>query len=403
MARSKIITGIDIGTGTIKLISILKKPKQREFEILGIKQCASAGVRKGIIVDVENVSRKISGLVKEMESETGREVNNACVGVGGKHIFSVSSKGLVSVSRADQKISENDINRVLQNAKTFPLNSNQEILEIIPKEFIVDGVGGIKEVQGMQGVRLEAEILAVCGFAPYLKNATQAVLNAGISQIIDLVPIASAGARAVLFPEEKELGVVFLDIGAETTNMSVYEEGNLIHVVVFPIGSSNIRNDIAICLKVDVNTAERIKLEFAPSLIKSPKSNKKIKIGVEEEQVFFTEKSLAQIIEARVSEIFDLANKELKKIGRQGLLPGGVVLSGGGANLAGIKEFAKKEFKLPCRIGYPAEGFFENKDPSLSGVLGLVLEEEGLIEQEISSSRFSIIKILKRFFKSFAP
>lgn len=398
MPKSKIITGIDLGTSTIKILSVLKKKDKEDFEILGLKQFPSSGMRKGIIIDVSKAANSISSAIKEMEQEIGEEIKDVYATIGGKHVFSISSKGLVSVSRADQKISENDINRVLQNAKTFSLDSNSEILEVIPREFVVDGVSGIKEAVGMQGVRLEAEVIAVCGFTPYLKNITQSIMEAGISEINDLVPAVIAGSRAVLTPQEKELGVVFLDIGAETTGMAVYEEGNLVHSVVFPVGSDNIRNDIAVCLKVDIETAEQIKLEYGVCSEK-PKKDKKIKIE-KGGPVVFTEKSINKIVEARVSEIFSLTNKELEKISRKGCLPGGAVLSGGGAKFPKIKDFAKKELEISCRIGWPQELSFQDEDPSFAAVWGLVLGEE---ESKNTPSGAKIGAFLKRLLKSFIP
>ena len=395
MPRSKIITGLDLGTSAIKILCVSKKSDKEDFEILGLKQFPSSGIRKGIVIDVEKAASAISFAVKEMEKEIGKEIKDVYTNIGGRHIFSVSSKGLVSVSRADQKISENDINRVLQNAKTFSLDLNKEILEIIPREFVVDGAQGIKEAIGMHGVRLEAEVVAICGFTPYLKNTTQSIIDAGVPEVNDLIPGPITGSKTILTSQEKELGVVFLDIGAETTSMAVYEEGELVHIAVFPVGSNNIRNDIAICLKVDVETAEKIKLEFG-SYAEKPRKDKKIKMEGDE-PIVFTEKSINQIIEARISEIFDLTNKDLEKISRKGLLPGGAVLSGGGAKLPKIKEFAKKVLGISCRIGRSEKLSFYNDDPSFAVVCGLVMSgsEPEYISSKVGMSFFR--KILKAF------
>jgi len=420
MARQYIITALDIGSGSVKLLSVSKKPGEADFKILSQNQEISSGIRKGVVIDVSKVAETISFLVQKAEQDCGQKIDNVYVSVGGGHIFSTSSRGLVSVSRADQKISEEDIERVLQAARTFSLPSNKEILEIFPKEFIVDGEGGVKEAVGMQGVRLEAEIMVLCGFSPYLKNSTQTVLNSGL-QINGSVPTPLASARAVLTPREKELGVCVLDIGAGTTGMSVFEEGSLIHAAVFPVGSGYITSDIAICLKTDIDTAEKIKLEFGsckvlPKRSKKPKrAEKKIEIdpsfsaegdGAEgEEPLVFSKKILTEIIEARVSEIFGLVNKELKKISRQGVLPAGVVLTGGGVQLPGIRELAKKELKLPCRIGVP-RGFpvFQSK-PGFSTLCGLVLEGADLEEEPGNLPGFGrrIKDILKRIFRIFIP
>ena len=400
MPKQKIITAIDLGSSSIKVLSVLKTKNSKEFEVLALRQFPSSGIRRGIVVDVGKMSQSVRFAIKEVEKEIGREIKEVIANIGGKHIFSFSSKGLVSVSRADQKISENDILRVLQNAKTFPLDSNKEILETIPKEFIVDGIGGVKDALYMKGVRLEVDVLAIGAFSPYLKNISQGLMDSGITEIIDLVPGPIAGSRAVLTPKEKELGVIFIDIGAETTSIAVYEEGELIHVAVFSIGCDHIRNDIAICLKVDIETAEKIKLEFG-SYEENSKKEKKIVIEGDEPLVF-TEKTINQIISARISEIFDLVNKELEKIDKKAKLPAGAVLCGGGAKFPKIKEFVKKELKLSCRIGHLNETSFYNDDPSFAVIWGLILNEEES-EENITGGLSSAKSVFKKIIKSFIP
>ena len=258
----------------------------------------------------------------------------------------------------------------------------------------------------MQGVRLEAEVLVIGGFSPYLKNLTQAVLNSGF-QILDIVPSPLASARAVLSPREKELGVLVLDIGAGTTGFAVFEEGSLIDLAVFPIGSGHITNDIAICLRTDIDTAERIKLEFGSCLFsKQDQTEKQIKIEsiISGEPLIFSKKMLIDIIEARVAEIFGEVQKELKKISRQGLLPAGVVLTGGGAKLPKIKELCKRELKLPCRIGNPQGFSSPQEDPVLASVCGLVLGGADLeAESGFTFPGKGIAAKLKRIFRIFIP
>jgi len=403
MPKQYIINALDIGSGSIKLLCVSKKPGERDFEILTQIQEPSLGIRKGVIVDVLSAAKTISSLIEKAEQNCGVKIERIYANIGGGHIYSVFSKGLVSVSRADRKISEEDVERVLQAAKTLPLPSNKEILQIFPKEYIVDGGGGVREAVGMEGVRLEAETILLCGFSPYIKNSMQTILKSGV-QVNDLIADPLASARAVLTPREKELGVCVLDIGAGTISMAVFEEGNLIHASIFPIGSGHITSDIAICLKTDIDTAEKIKLEFGTCktscLKKEKKAEKNIKINGEEE-IVFSKKDLTDIIGARVSEVFDLVNKELKGISRQGRLPAGVVLTGGGAMLPGIKELAKKELKLSCRIGI-AQGFsgFQT-DPSLSTLYGLILEGVDL-EGQVSSPK-GIKSALKKMFRVFIP
>jgi len=404
MAKRYIINALDIGSSFIKMVSLAKKMGEEDFEILGFEQEPSqAGVRRGVVIDIPKVSGIISSLVKRIEEKTENKINNIYTTLGGSHFVFIPSRGLVSVSRADQKISETDLERVLHAAETISLPSNNEILEIFPKEFIVDGQGGIKEkeVVGMNGLRLEAEVLILSCFSPYFKNSQKTIFGAGIKNIGHLMPDFLASAKGVLTPREKELGVCVLDIGAGTTGMLVFEEGSLIHGAVFPVGSGHITNDIAICFKLDVDTAERLKIEFGgcrgsfSGLKKERVSDKKIKIEGEESFVF-SKKMLTNIIEARLFEIFDEVHKELKKISKHNKLPAGIVLTGGGAKIPGIKELAKKRLKLPCRIGVPLikDGL---KDPCLSALYGLVLEAVDLEEGEEKEERrkkglFSLIK-----------
>lgn len=398
MSKTNIITGLDIGTSSIKIL-VAKKTEELELESLAMVRENSVGVRKGVVVDIEEVANIIQSLVSQAQEISGQKINSAYVSIGGSHIFCVPSHGLISVSRADQKISEEDITRVLQEAQTFSLPLNKEILNVFPKEFIVDGEKEIKEPLGMQGVRLEVDVLALAGFSPYLKNLNQAVLSSGLHQINDRIPSIIAAANSCLTRRQKETGVALLDIGAGVSNLAVFEEGDLIHLAVLPIGSSDITNDIAIGLKTEIDIAERIKIEFGTCALKG--SNKKEKIETEDGNILiFSQRLLLKIITARISEIFREVNKELKKISRQGLLPAGIVLTGGGAKIPKIVEFAKKELGLPCRKGVLQGIFLQEKDPSLSVVCGLVLEG---VDPEIEPISSSLVAKIKKTLKTFIP
>lgn len=403
--KNRTITGVDIGTSSIKVLTIQQKPEQEDIEVLSQQQEVSSGVRKGVVIEADKVSGVVSKLLKRTQEELKRPISSIYANIGGSHIFSTSSRGLVSVSRADRKISEEDINRALQAAQTFSLPSNKEILEVFPKEFIVDEEGGVKNAVGMEGVRLEVDALVLCGFSPYIKNSTQALLNSGV-RIDDIMISSLASARSILTPREKELGVAILDIGAGTSDLAVFEEGNLAHLAVIPIGSGNITNDIAICLKTDIDTAEDIKIKFGSCASFIGPKRPRLQRGREtnEENLVFSQKSLRDIIEARVSEIFEQANRELKKAGRQGLLPAGIVLTGGGSKLRKIEEIAKKEFKLPCRIGRPRGFSFQQQDPALAAVCGLVLREFDFEEEKsYSHPRSGFGSRLKKIFRVFIP
>lgn len=404
MAKPSFICGLDIGSQKTKILVVNKKPISEEessLEVFNYQEFPSSGVRRGVIIKPEEFSRILKDNISKIDSQV--PVRSVYLNVGGSHLFSLLSRGAVAVSRVDQKISEEDVSRALEAAKTINLPSNKEIFDLIPNEFIIDGERGIKEPLGLKGVRLEVEVLILAGFAPYLKNLTKAVLDSEL-QILDMFSSAIASARACLTEKEKELGVAILDIGAGSSDLAVFEQGNLIHLAVLPIGSSNITNDIAIGLKTDIEIAEKIKIEFGNCLLKGGQKKEKVKLA-DDDSLLFSQKQLRNIVKIRVSEIFRETNKELKKISKEKSLPGGIVLTGGGAKLPGIVELAKKEFHLPSKIGKPKgiEGLED--DPSLATVCGLVLlgydsERDG---KQVSFSSGGIISKLKKFFKIFIP
>lgn len=407
MAKSNLIAGLDVGTGHIKLLVVKQKEDQSGFEVVSQLKETSFGVRKGVVINIDKVSRIIQILLNKAREETGQKINAVFTNIGGSHLYCVSSKGMVAVSRADQKVSEVDVARVIESAKTVSLPSNSQIIEVYPKEFIVDNNGGVKEAIGMQGARLEVETMVLACFTPYLNNLTQAVLASDI-QVLDVVPSSLASAEAVLTQKQKELGVAILDIGSGTSELAVFEDGELIHLVVFPMGSANITNDIAIGLKTDIDTAEVIKIERGSCLFKG--SDKKEKIEMDgEDTLVFSQKMLSRIVEARVSEIFGEVQKELKKIGKQGMLPAGIVLTGGGSKITKIVELAKKELKLPCRIGKPVDFYGLEEDLNYATSCGLIIRGMGGFDKILPNSstnwkeKIKFADKFKKILKVFIP
>lgn len=399
MPRNNIITALDIGSSSIKSLIVVPKKEGSGFEILSQISEPSFGVRRGVVIDTEKVSAIIASVLGKAENEIGQKIKDVFVNIGGSHLFSTFSHGTIAVSRADQRISREDIERVLEAAQTFSLPQNREILEIFPKEFIVDGEKGIREALGMEGVRLEAEILVLGCFSPYLRNLENAVLEADY-QIADIICNPLSSAQVVLSSKEKELGVLLLDIGAGTTSFCVFQEQSLLCLGVIPIGSSHITNDIAIGLKTDVDTAERIKLQFGSCLLGGAKKIK-IKERATGESLVFSQKALGKIIDARVLEIFNLVQKELKKFSLP-KLPAGIALCGGGTKLPKIKEMAKKSFKLSCKLG-KVSGFSPKiEDSQLTSVCGLVYQAGKSLEQEKSLSQ-GIFQKIKGVLKNFIP
>ncbi len=384
--KGNIFTGLDIGTHSIKALVVQKK--QKEWEVLSYAEIPSFGLRKGAVVNVEETAKNVQMIMDGVQKDCNRRIGSVFVNIGGSHLYVTPSDGIISVSRADQRISKEDIERVLQATRAINIPSNEEVLDVFPREFIIDDQKGIRQPLDLTGVRLEAKVLLLCVFSPYFVNLTQAVLSSKL-QINDVVPSPLAAAKAVLTPQQKELGVALIDIGAATTSLVVFEEGELMHLAVFPIGSANITNDIAIGLKTEVAIAESIKKQHGNCMFaktdKSDQSRKKIEVFDKSSSLNFTKKDLVNIIEPRVSEILDLVQKELKKIGRQELLPGGIVLTGGGAKIPKIKELTKETLKLSCEIGIPKQIMGLQEDPALATVAGLALggvdfdEEEGIL------------------------
>lgn len=360
---------MDVGTHSIKMAVLQQRGEGGDPEILGFGEEISSGVRKGAVVKIEEVTKKIQTLKDRLSAISGQKIREVVVSVGGSHIFCVPSHGIVAVSRADGQISSEDVDRVLQAAQAFSLPSNKDILDVFPQQFMVDEEEQVKEVVGMKGVRLEADVLAVCGFTPYIRNLHEAVLGADLD-IRATVPTSLMSSPAVLTPQQKEVGVATLDLGAGTTGLAVYEQGDLIHTAVFPVGSENITNDIAIGLRCEPDIAERIKVGFGSS--QRGKRGERVEIA-EGKFLAVSQKLLRRIIEARVKEIFQLVNKELKQISRQGMLPGGVVLVGGGAKLPKIVEEAKRELKVTVKLGKPQGVVSLQSDPAFLGVIGLLV------------------------------
>lgn len=398
---SKIIAGLDIGSHSLKMVVAQKKEENGDVEILGVAQEPSSGVRRGAVVNPEELALRVLSLKQRLENLAAKKISHAVVNIGGSHITSIASHGIVAVSRADHQISPEDVERVVGAAQTFSLPSNKEILEAFPQQFSVDGEQGVKEPVGMKGVRLEADVLAVCAFSPYLKNLTDAVLSCDI-EIEDVVPSPLVCSFSVLTPQQKELGVALLDFGAGTTNLAVFEEGELVHLAVFPVGSESISNDIAIGLRTEHDLAERIKKEFGT--LGGSRGKRQEKIDNPDGSLFtFSPKLLSHIIEARTKEIFQFVAKELKKIERAGKLPSGVVLAGGGAKLPRLDEFAKKELKLPSHLGTTQGISTFETDPVFLGAMGLCMKGFEGFSERTPLEESEILRKFKKLFKVFIP
>ena len=357
--KEEIIAGLDIGSTAVRLVVGQEKNEggEEKFKVIGAVSVKSQGISKGSVKSIEDVTSSISECLDKAERLIGVPIDSVWVSINSPHIKCEKSRGVVAVGRSDGEISQDDVERALEAARALSVPPNYEILHVIPVKFTVDNQEDIKDPIGMSGVRLEVETLIIQGLSSQIKNLTRAIFRTGL-QIEDLVLSPLAAAEAVIGDKQKELGSALVNIGASTTSLAVFEEGELLHTAIIPIGSEHITADTAIILRCPINLAERIKIVYGSS--NSEKFNKKEKIDIselakeenaEDEVKEISQKYLVEIMEARVEEIFEKVDDELKKIDRSGMLPGGVVLIGGGTKLDGVVDTAKKQLRLPVTIG----------------------------------------------------
>jgi len=377
MSKRDVLVGIDVGSSTVKtIIAQIISPEEKP-RIIGVGVALSAGVRKGIIVDLEEATQSINRSLEEAERLAGVSVNRAIVSVGGNHIFSQYSKGVIAVGRADGEVTEDDVERVINAAQAISIPPNKEIIHIIPKDYSLDDQRNIKDPIGMNGVRLEVDACIIEGSTPYLRNLTKCVEQAGVAtDSFVLAPLAAA--RATLSKRQKELGVVLVDIGGGATSLAVFEENDLLHTAIVPLGGNHITNDIAIGLRTSIDVAEKVKLEFGNAMPREISKKEDINLAEfdPQEEGIVSRYHVSEIIEARLEEIFTLINKELKKIGKDKLLPAGIVLTGGTAKLPGCVDLAKNILGLPAQTGFPEPlgGLVDKVDePSFVTAVGLIL------------------------------
>jgi len=367
--------GLDVGTSTVRCVVgvIEAEDNASKPSIIGHGSSPNLGMRKGVVIHIDDVAQAIAEAVTEAERLSGVQINRATVNVNGSHIGGVNSRGVIAISAANRDITTDDRLRVEEAATIVKLPTNREIIQVFAKNYRLDGQENIKDPVGMQGVRLEVDTHIVTASTPGLRNLDQALEKAHVNPMHHTVS-SLAASEAALDRQQKEAGTVLVDIGAGTTNLVVLEDGEVQHVAVLPIGGSHITNDLAIGLRTDLDIAEAVKLQHGG--LGKHKKNTKVSVGTGPNKHEFDGTEIHMIVEARVEELMEYIDKELKKIQRSRKLPGGVVLVGGTAKLPGLAEFARENLGLAARIGklQPLGGLLDTvNDPAYFTAIGLML------------------------------
>ena len=377
MSKPRFIASLDIGSSKIRTVVGTIDEKSNVPNIIGVGVAPSTGLRKGSVIDVEETIISITASLEDAERMAGEPINHIFLGLGGSHIESLNSKGVIAVSHAGNEITEDDVDRVLEAAQAVSIPSNRRILRIIPKSFTVDEQKGIKYPVGMTGIRLEVEAHIVTGLVPAIKNIEKCVLQAGVD-IDDVIPTCLAAPEAVLSKRQKELGVVVIDVGCGGTSVSVFEEGTTLHTAILPIAGESVTNDIAIGLRTSIDTAEKIKIEYGTCMPEDINDRENIDLSlvskIDTHNV--SKKHMAEIIQARYHETFVLVKDELAKIHRDGMLPAGIVLTGGAVKMPGTIDLARETLNLPVQIGFPQnfDGVVDKiDDPAYATAIGLLI------------------------------
>lgn len=409
MAKDHLAVGLDVGS--TKVAATAGEIAEGVVNIRGFVKVPNNGVRRGVVVDLEDTVSAISEALEQLERVCDARVTSATVGISGAHIQTGISKGVVAVARADGEIGKSDIERVIAASRTVALPPNREIIHVIPCSYTVDGQEAIADPSGMTGIRLEVEALVLSGATSAIKNVTKCVYQAGLKiQNVVFSPIALA--ENMLTKKQKEIGALLLDIGGGTTSMAVYAEGDIIAAAVIPVGSSHITNDLAIGLRTSLETAEKIKVKYGAAIPDKIREREIITLSQFDagEAQRIERKYVSEIIEARLGEIFALVSGELKQIGKEGMLPAGVVLTGGGSKLEDLTEATKEALRLPATLGrlnLELGGFIDKlSDPVYASSVGLMLhalEDSARGNLGGFGGGGTVLSKAKSFFRQFLP
>jgi cell division protein FtsA len=415
MAKENVISSIDVGSSKIStLISFLVDGKINVTGTSG--PSISKGVGKGSIINIDEVVRSIQKSVDRAERMSTHPIRSAFVSINGSHVESINSHAVVAITNESGEITRQDVDRVLESAKATNLPSSREIIHVLPRDFKVDDQDGVKDPVGMSGNRLEVQTTIVHVSSMVAKNLKKCITQLGIN-IEELVYTGIASAESVLTDSEKELGVLLLDIGAQTTSIVVFVEGGPVFCTTIPIGGKHITNDIAISLRANMDIAEKIKIKISnerdakPTSYENAKFNEvlnPIEFGLEGEAI--SKRFLYSVIDQRLDEIFNLVLVELKKTSLINHIPAGVVITGGAAKTAGIEKICKSVLKLPVKIGYPRglEGLIDEvSDPEFASSVGMIIYGSKKIKHRSvlpgNKSSDNVFRTVKNLFKDFLP
>ena len=407
MRKERVVVGLDVGT--TKVVALVGNVADGMIEIIGMGKAESHGLDKGVVVDIGRTISSIRKALEEAENMADVKISSVYVGIAGKHINSINNSGTVSINRPDRIITNDDIHRVVETAQAIQLPPASEMIHVIPRQYIVDGQDGITDPVGMTGTRLEVDVHIVTGAITAVHNLVRCVetLDIGIEQIV-LEPIASA--LAVLSSAEKELGVILMDIGGGTTDISVFRGGDIWFSKVIPIAGEHITNDITVGLQTPIEEAELIKKQAGTALVDSVGEDEKIEVATigGDEKKTVSKKKLAKIIEPRVEELLDLAMQEVEDAGYRDLVPAGLVLTGGTSLLDGIVEFAQQRYGIAVRRGKIPQGIHGLRDIVESpiyatsiGLLRYAVETKDFSKRRYERKKASLINKLFSWFNSF--
>ena len=380
MRRERVVVGLDVGT--TKVVALVGNIVDEMIEIIGMGKAESHGLEKGVVVDIGRTMASIRKAVEEAENMADVKISSVYVGIAGKHISSINNSGTVSINRPDRIITEDDVRRVVETAQAIQLPSESEMIHVIPRQYIVDGQDGITDPVGMTGTRLEVDVHIVTGAITAVHNLVRCVeaLGIGIEQIV-LEPIASS--LAVLSSAEKELGVILMDSGGGTTDISVFRGGDIWFSKVIPIAGEHITNDITVGLQTPIEEAELIKKQWGTAMVDSVGEDEKIDVATigGDEKKSVSKKRLAKIIE----ELLDLGMQEVEDAGYRDLVPAGLVLTGGTSMLSGLTSFAGQRYDIAVRRGKIPQGIHGLRDIVESPIYATAI---GLLRYAIETKDF---------------